>query len=88
MTLLGIFVEFPWLALLPSVAFGVAGYRWRRASIWVAAIAWLLYAVYETAMSRRILCSGDCDIRVDLLLIYPILLIVSGAAVLSAFRAR
>jgi hypothetical protein len=42
-------------------------------------------------MYARILCSGECNIRVDLLLIYPILLIVTIAACVSAaktLRAR
>jgi hypothetical protein len=56
--------------------------------VWVAAIAWLSYAAYETAMARRILCSGECDIRVDLLLIYPLLIAVSLAAVVAAYRTR
>lgn len=57
----------------------------------VAAGLWLLYGVYESLMYARILCSGECNIRVDLLLIYPILLIVTVAACVSAvktFRAR
>jgi len=54
----------------------------------VAAIAWLSYAAYEPAMARRILCSGECDIRVDLLLIYPLLIAVSLAAVVAAYRTR
>jgi hypothetical protein len=40
---------------------------------WTAA-AWGLYAVYEYLMHERILCSGECNIRIDLLLIYPLLL--------------
>jgi len=66
----------------------VAAYRRRRVLVCVAAIAWLVYAVYETAMARRILCSGECNIRVDLLLIYPLLLALSLAAVAAAYRAR
>jgi hypothetical protein len=85
---LGIFIAFPWLALLPAFMFAVLGYRSRRAIAWVVAVAWLLYAAYETAMARRILCSGECNIRVDLLLLYPILLGLSLAAVISALRAR
>ena len=57
----------------------------------VAAVLWLLYGVYESLMYARILCSGECNIRVDLLLIYPILFIVTIAACVSAaktFRAR
>jgi len=33
-------------------------------------------------MKVRILCSGECNIRVDLLLIYPILILVSLAGVI------
>ena len=88
MDLLGIFVGFPWLALLPALAFGVTAYRRRRTVVWVAAAAWLAYAAYETAMARRILCSGECNIRVDLLLLYPALLTLSVAAALAARRVR
>ncbi len=33
-------------------------------------------------MQIRVLCSGECNIRVDLLLIYPILLVYSIAAII------
>jgi hypothetical protein len=49
-------------------------------------VVWGLYAAYETGMHQRWLCTGECNIRVDLLLIYPILLIVSGAAAWSLRR--
>jgi hypothetical protein len=48
---------------------------------------WLLYALYEYGMHRRWLCSGECNIRVDLLLLYPVLVIVLVAAVVSLLRA-
>jgi hypothetical protein len=38
-------------------------------------------------MHRRWLCSGECNIRVDLLLLYPVLVIVLVAAVVSLLRA-
>jgi hypothetical protein len=85
---LGIFVAFPWLALLPTFAFGVVGYRNRRVLPWIAAVTWLLYAAYELAMARRILCSGECNIRVDLLVVYPVLLVLSLGAAVVALRAR
>jgi hypothetical protein len=40
----------------------------------LTALGWCVYAVYEYLMYRRVLCSGECNIRVDLLLIYPVLL--------------
>ena len=88
MNTLGIFIAFPWLALLPAVAFGVTGYLRRRAVVWTAAVAWFAYAAYETAMARRLLCSGECNIRVDLLVIYPALLALSVAAAVAVYRAR
>jgi hypothetical protein len=48
---------------------------------------WLLYAVYETGMQQRWLCSGECNIRVDLLLIYPLLILGLIAAGVGLLRA-
>jgi hypothetical protein len=35
---------------------------------------WIGYGIYEYLMQIHVLCSGECNIRVDLLLIYPVLL--------------
>jgi hypothetical protein len=88
MRLLDYFIRYPWIALLLALAFAVIGFRSRRVVPWVTAAAWLLYAVYESAMALRILCTGECNIRVDLLLLHPALLLLSLAAVASALRAR
>jgi fructose-specific phosphotransferase system IIC component len=88
MSILGAFVAYPALALLPAAIFGLLAYRTRRRAAWIAAVVWLLYAGYETAMARRILCSGECNIRVDLLLLYPILLVLSLVAVVALVRRR
>lgn len=53
-----------------------------------AALLWLAYAVYELLMYVRILCSGDCNIRVDLLLVWPVLVIVSVVALRQSFSRR
>lgn len=74
------------LALLPAFVFGLLFWRTHRRSALVAAIAWLAYTLYEEAMRRRILCSGECNIRVDLLLLYPVLVVISLIAVVSAVR--
>jgi hypothetical protein len=81
-----VFIVHPWLALLPSIVFTVAGYWRRRAIAWLAAAVWLLYALYENAIARRILCSGECNIRVDLLLLYPVLLVLSITAAVMIGR--
>lgn len=58
----------------------------------VLALLWGAYAVYEYLMYARVLCSGECNIRVDLLIIYPALLgstlWVALAAAIRAFKRR
>jgi hypothetical protein len=51
-------------------------------------VAWLLYAAYEVGMKQRWLCTGECNIRIDLLAIYPLLLLALAAAAVSLFPAR
>jgi hypothetical protein len=65
----------------------VLGRRFGRGVATGAGIAWLLYGVYEFGMKQRWLCSGECNIRVDLLLIYPVLVIGLVAAGISLLRA-
>jgi hypothetical protein len=85
--MMGIFIVRPWLALIPAVLF-LALYRVSGKKLAaLMAYTWLLYALYEYAMRRRWLCSGECDIRVDLLLLYPILVFASLAGLVVAVRA-
>ena len=86
--MLGIFIAYPWLALVVGVVVAVLG--WRRGSRGVlgAGLLWALYAGYETGMQQRWLCTGECNIRVDLLLIYPALLLVTGWAGWRLTRRR
>jgi hypothetical protein len=83
---MAIFIEYPWLAVLIGLLLLWLGRR-RGARVAVAAgIVWMLYAVYETGMKQRWLCTGECNIRVDLLLVYPILLVLTVVAVVSHLR--
>jgi hypothetical protein len=86
--LLGVFILWPWLALVPVAAFGVLYARSRAGSALAAALAWLGYLVYESAIKMRWLCSGECNIRVDLLVLYPLLLLVSVIALWRGLRGR
>ena len=86
--ILGIFIGAPWLALLPAVGFFVLYRRSHRAMPLVAAIAWVLYTVYEYGMYLRYLCTGECNIRVDLLLLYPPLLLVSVMGAIRGMAKR
>jgi len=86
MEALSLLIIFPWGALLIGAAFAIATYYRRKIIPGVAAILWTAYAVYEHLMYVRILCTGECNIRVDLLLIYPLLLLVTVAGIVSASR--
>ena len=81
-SLFDLLISHPWIALLPGLAFATAGFRRGSAPAWAAAVVWVLYAAYETGMRYRILCTGECNIRLDLFIIYPLLFVVSVAAVL------
>lgn len=85
---MSLFIEYPWLAAGIGIAFLVLYRLARRGVILVAALAWLGYGGYEMAMRLRWLCTGECNIRVDLLLIYPLLLVLSLAAFVSWVRRR
>ena len=84
--MLGVFIGYPALALVP-VALLLLLYRAsRRSVVLLAALAWLLYGAYELAMKHRVWCSGECNIRVDLLLIYPALAILTLVAAYAGLR--
>jgi hypothetical protein len=84
MSLMAIFISWPWLALVPAAYFALLYRVSTRRLAAITATAWLLYAGYEYAMLRRWMCSGECNIRVDLLLLYPLLFLASIAASASA----
>ena len=81
------------IALLLAVAMGIG---WRVSGnrrFLVLALLWVAYAAYEYLMFTRVLCSGECNIRVDLLLIYPALLgstlwVTIAAAIRAVKRGR
>ena len=70
----------PWLAALPAAMFAALWLMSRRRLVLSTSLLWLLYAGYEAAMKARILCAGECNIRVDLLVIAPLLTGVSAIA--------
>ena len=84
---MAIFVEYPGLAALVGIVLVGLGRRRHRRVASAVGVVWLLYALYEFGMKRRWLCSGECDIRIDLLVIYPALLIGLVAAGISLLRA-
>jgi formate hydrogenlyase subunit 3/multisubunit Na+/H+ antiporter MnhD subunit len=85
---MGIFIIYPLLAAAVGVILLGLGLRARRRAAALVGVIWLLYGLYETGMQQRWLCTGECNIRVDLLLIYPVLLLSLVAAGISLIRPR
>jgi hypothetical protein len=78
---MAILIEQPWLAAVP-LAFFLALYALsRNRLVLAAAAAWLVYLPYEYSLKLRILCTGECNIRIDLLALYPALVLISAAGV-------
>ena len=80
-----IFIPFPFLAIAPALLFAALFYAKKKPFLLVTSFFWAAYLAYESLMKFKILCSGECNIRVDLLLIYPILVIVT---LLASYIAR
>lgn len=86
MEALSLLIIFPLGALLIGGAFAVSAYSRRKVIPGIAAALWVAYGVYEYLMYVRVLCTGECNIRIDLLVIYPVLLIATIAGIISAIR--
>jgi hypothetical protein len=86
MEILTIFMAYPLAAWLVFAAFAVLCGVKRRILPGVAATLWAAYGYYEYLMHTRVLCTGECNIRIDLLLIYPLLLLISVWATASSLK--
>ncbi len=84
---MSVMIEYPLLAALPAITFGILFFVSKKRFVRVAAISWFVYLPYEYAMKFRILCSDECNIRIDLLLIYPALLVISFVGLVYSIKA-
>ena len=76
-SLLGILIIFPLGAALIGFIYLWMFYRLKTVSALLTGLLWLSYSIYELLMYLRILCTGECNIRIDLLVIYPLLILCS-----------
>jgi hypothetical protein len=83
---MAIFIQYPLLAAVIGVVLAGLGWWTRRRTAFGVGMLWLLYAGYETGMQQRWLCSGECNIRIDLLVIYPVLFVGLVVGALSLLR--
>lgn len=61
-----------------AAAFAAAAWLFRRRALWVPAAAWGLYALWEAAV---VAVTPEANIRVDLLVIWPALLVLDRKSV-------
>ena len=90
--LAGLLVNKPLTVLLVALVFAIA-YGWmkiqgpnsghRRGALLVATGGWALYAIWEWLVTTR---TPDANIRVDLLVIWPILWLLSIVCVFLSLR--
>lgn len=83
---LSFLIILPLGALLVGCIFLVIGMLRRKVIPYITAGLWFLYGIYEGLMYARVLCAGECNIRVDLLIIYPVLIVASILGIISAIR--
>jgi hypothetical protein len=90
--LVSLFVGKPQAILVVAVAFIACflalRFRWQGLArhpraLWIGAIAWGIYAGWEWLVQMK---TPEANIRVDLLLIWPTLMILSAWSLLRAFR--
>ena len=80
------------MAPLVFVAGAIACYFAYRAvrqphpATFVAAVLWLLYAIYEVWITQDPACAQGCNIRPDLMVIWPVLAIATVTAVSSSWK--
>jgi hypothetical protein len=75
-----VFVLWPIATVAPAVFFLGAFRRDRDRQSLLAAGSWLLYGLWELGMRQRILCTGECNIRIDLVVAMFLLERVSAKA--------
>lgn len=74
-----------WLALLTLVAW-LARWLGVQASPWAALAGWVLLPIYNRWLLAD--CMGDCGIRIDLLVVLPVLLTLTVMALWRWIRVR
>jgi hypothetical protein len=80
---MAVFIEHPLLAAVIGILLVTLGRVLHRRLTTAAGVMWVMYSLWEFAIKQRWACSGDCDIRADLIFIYPLLILGSVAAVVG-----
>ena len=63
-------------------------FRTGRWSALLVAALWFACMSYEGLIYLHVLCEGDCNIRVDLLILWPVLFVVTVAVIFNVLKSR
>lgn len=74
---IGVLTVYPFGAFIIGTVFLWMGFKKKTKTALAAGLLWIIYGAYEYLMYARVLCSGECNIRLDLLVIYPFLFLFS-----------
>jgi small-conductance mechanosensitive channel len=79
-------INYPALIAVPILVFAALALWSRSRTVWIAAIAWVVYLGYEIGINTGTLCSGQgCIKRSELYVVYPLLTFVSLVALVQAY---
>jgi hypothetical protein len=84
---MAVLIDRPALALLPAVLLLILFAISKNRLALAAGSLWGLYCLYEYAMKYRVLCSGECNIRIDLFVIYPTLVLALLVGIASGLHS-
>ncbi|WP_229266602.1 hypothetical protein [Leptospira sp. severe_002] len=71
-------------AVMVAIGHLVVAAQRPRLALFVSGALWVLYAVWEYNIANGTLCDKDCNIRVDLVFLFPIL----AVATVMAYQAH
>ena len=71
------------LVLVPAFALAAAALWLQSRTAWLAAALWALYFFFELGMQWS--CGGACSDRLDLLIVYPVLALVTLLALVQLY---
>lgn len=74
---MGFFIIFPSGAAFIGFIYLRMFYKIKAVFSLITGLLWISYSIYEYLMYSRILCTGECNIRIDLFIIYPLFIVAS-----------
>lgn len=72
-----ILLDNPVIGLAPTALFFIFYIKTKWRPILIPTFMWFFYVIYEAGIKYGVFCSGECNVRADLIIILPLLAIVT-----------